>query len=113
MNRGCRARRNGLLATVIAALVIVAPLGAGGTPVASPMVLPAAHSISLVAGVPAGAEIPPAYLRDWGTQGGGNGQFQTITDLAVHPSGVVTVSDQTLDRVQQFDTRDNSTSPWA
>jgi DNA-binding beta-propeller fold protein YncE len=42
------------------------------------------------------------FLFQWGSQGSGNGQFETLTDAAVSASGHVFVSDETLKRVQEF-----------
>jgi len=82
MDWGCRARRAVLMITVFAALATAA------------------------------TEIPPAYLLEWGAQGTGNEEFTTIDDVAVHSSGFVAVSDQILNRVQQFDTRGNYIRQW-
>ncbi|HEX5027637.1 MAG TPA: NHL repeat-containing protein [Gaiellaceae bacterium] len=43
-----------------------------------------------------------AFLRKWGTIGGGNGQFQVAEDIDVASDGTVAVADQQNERIQLF-----------
>ena len=43
-----------------------------------------------------------AFIRKWGSQGDGNGQFSRAEDVDVAPDGTVWVADEGNERVQQF-----------
>lgn len=45
---------------------------------------------------------PPVYLTQWGTPGGGDGQFQAPYGVAADPSGNVYVADYGNLRIQKF-----------
>jgi hypothetical protein len=46
-------------------------------------------------------------LTWWGSQGSGNGQFETISDIETHSSGEVVVADSQLNRITIFDSSGN------
>ena len=52
------------------------------------------------------------YLTQWGTAGGGNGQFETPYDIAVDRDGNVRVVDQGNNRVQVFDAGGAYLTQW-
>ena len=67
-------------------------------------------ALFLLAIVPASVMLPasasaqaPAYITQWGTCGGGNGQFNWPHGVALDGSGIVYVSDVNSNRIQVFD----------
>lgn len=52
------------------------------------------------------------YLTQWGTYGGGNGQFIFPVGIAVDSSGDVYVSEVGIDRIQKFDRNGNYLMQW-
>src|SRR6185503_4567573 len=58
--------------------------------------------VSMAFAAPVWAEVPPAFLYKWGTQGGAPGQFDHPSMLATDAQGYVYVGDQGNHRVQKF-----------
>jgi DNA-binding beta-propeller fold protein YncE len=52
------------------------------------------------------------YLRQWGTKGTGDGQFNLVHDVAVDSRGRVYVCDRSNSRVQIFDADGNFLGKW-
>lgn len=52
------------------------------------------------------------YLRQWGTKGTGDGQFDLVHDVAVDSRGRVYVCDRSNSRVQIFDADGNFLGKW-
>ena len=68
--------------------------------------------LSLVAASSVPAEPPPVFLTKWGTQGSGDGQFDTPVGVAVDASGNVWVADYGNNRIQKFDSSGSFLSKW-
>jgi len=58
------------------------------------------------------AEVPAAYLFKWGSQGSGNGQFQTAFGVATDPAGNVYVADTFNNRIQKFTSTGSYVTQW-
>lgn len=56
--------------------------------------------------------IPPAYVDQWGSQGSGDGQFESPQDIAVDKDGNVYVTDSMNNRVQKFDGTGTLLKKW-
>lgn len=52
------------------------------------------------------------FVTKWGTEGLGNGQFQSPTDLVVDVSGNIYVADRYNNRIQKFDRNGNFITKW-
>ncbi|MGI8552869.1 MAG: Kelch repeat-containing protein, partial [Dehalococcoidia bacterium] len=61
---------------------------------------------------PSPTQAPPPFLRAWGSQGTGPGQFNYPVAVAVDGSGNVYVADQGNDRIQKFDSQGNPLTAW-
>jgi hypothetical protein len=57
---------------------------------------------SMLLGSAAWGEAPPSYLLQWGTQGGGNGEFFNPQSVAIDAAGNVYVVDSINNRIQKF-----------
>ena len=66
-----------------------------------------AAGAALMLAATAHAVVTPVFFYKWGVAGGGPGQFQFPTGVAIAPSGDVYVVDQLNYRVQVFDTNGN------
>jgi uncharacterized repeat protein (TIGR01451 family) len=55
---------------------------------------------------------PPTFQQIWGSQGSGNGQFNSPTGIAVDSTGNIYVADTNNHRIQQFDSNSNFLSQW-
>jgi len=55
---------------------------------------------------------PPCFLRKWGQEGNGDGQFLGPTAVAVAPDGTVYVADSKNHRIQYFDTDGTYLGQW-
>jgi sugar lactone lactonase YvrE len=52
------------------------------------------------------------FVTKWGTNGTGEGQFESPTGISIDSSGNVYISDSWLNRIQKFDSRGNFLSKW-
>ncbi|HUD47347.1 MAG TPA: 6-bladed beta-propeller [Candidatus Baltobacteraceae bacterium] len=74
-------------------------------------------ALFLLAGLPSlvtplRADNPPTYLFQWGSYGGGNGQFEYLGGIAVDSSNNVYVVDEDNSRVEKFDRNGNYLTKW-
>ena len=53
------------------------------------------------------------FLRQWGTKGTGDGQFDLVHDVALDKSGKVYVADRSNNRIQVFDLNGKFITKWA
>ena len=67
-----------------------------------PVAAPAAHA----------AELPPVFSLKWGTNGSGNGQFNTPRGVAVDGTGNVYVADTYNHRIQKFTATGTYLTQW-
>ena len=105
MARELPRRRTLHVIAVIAAVATAAPMIAGGTPTGR-------HATYLLPAEQVATHMPPAFLLQWGSNGTGNNQFQGVVGVAAHSSGVVYVSDQSLNRIQKFDNQGIYQAKW-
>src|SRR5436190_16275865 len=66
--------------------------------------------ITLASPQPAAAD--PTLVLQWGSSGGGDGQFSLPNDLAVGPGGIVYVADTNNNRIQKFTSDGAFLSKW-
>src|SRR3989338_948487 len=55
---------------------------------------------------------PPAWLRQWGSNGGGDGQFDHPAGIAVNAKGDVYVADRYVPRIQTFTSEGKYLAQW-
>lgn len=97
----------------VLALAVAAPMGAGGVPTGPPTGPPTdLHATNVSTTSQVARHLPPAFLLEWGSEGTGNGEFHGPVGVAAHSSGVVYVSDQSLNRIQKFDNQGNYQAQW-
>ena len=80
------------------------------SPVA-PVLLSLFLTVVLLPGWAAGAPVPP-YLRQWGTAGSGNGQFDHPYGVAVDAHRNIYVTDTGNNRIQKFDSVGTYLTQW-
>jgi tripartite motif-containing protein 71 len=52
------------------------------------------------------------FIREWGTEGSGNGQFDNPYGIAIDPNGYVFVTDNVNDRIQKFSNTGKYIRQW-
>jgi DNA-binding beta-propeller fold protein YncE len=68
--------------------------------------------LALAAAAPATVAAGPVYLLQWGSQGGGAGQFQTPYGAATGPGGEIYVADYGNQRIQFFNGTGGYLGQW-
>lgn len=74
------------------------------------LLLPAVSSLPAASSTP--PDVPSAFLDEWGSEGGGDGQFYWPYGVAVDDTGNVYVADTSNHRLQKYDGSGTLLSMW-